>query len=75
MELKRNRKGHIIYQYRGQIARGIGNSYVCREGYSATIKDGGILYPWLTRAECRRDAERAGSKAVFKKWEPDFPAR
>ena len=54
----------IIYHYRGGIERGIGGSYQWREGYSEG--EGPIVnYPWMTRAECRRDAISQGGKAVF----------
>ena len=65
MQLKQDSKGHIVYTYRGDIERGIGGSYVWRSGYSATTTDGGILYPWMTKRECQRDARLQGSKAAF----------
>jgi hypothetical protein len=60
----RKRK-EIIYHYRGGIERGAGGRYVWRDGYSETTPDGGILYPWMTRKECRHDAVVQGGKAVF----------
>lgn len=61
--LVRDSSGHIVYTRRGSIERG--PRYDWRDGYSATTVDGGVLYPWLTKAECRRAAKRFGSKAVF----------
>lgn len=55
----------IIYHFRGGVERGIGGSYVWRDGYSETTADGGVLYPWMTWKECRHDAKIQGGKAVF----------
>lgn len=55
----------LVYRYRGRIERGAGNKYVWHMGYSLTMADGGVLYPWMTRRECQAEAERYGKKAVF----------
>lgn len=34
------------------------------EGYSATMSDGGVLYPWMTRRECQHDAKAIGKRAA-----------
>lgn len=49
------------YYYRGLIERG----RQWKEGYSAQGANGGVLYPWMTRGEARKDALRDGLKAVF----------
>ena len=64
--LKTDERGAIIYTYRGLIERGAGGRYVWREGYSPTTKDGGIIYPWMTKQDCRRDAKTLGCKATFR---------
>lgn len=51
------------YHYRGPIERGRDRRW--RDGYSAEGAGGGVLYPWLTRGECRSEAKIAGFKAVF----------
>lgn len=61
--LVRAPKGEIIYTYRGQIERGADYHWV--DGYSPTTRDNGVLYPWNTIPECRREAKRFGCKAVF----------
>lgn len=63
--LKRTEKGAIIYTYRGGIERGVGGRYVWQDGYSASTKDGGVLYPWMNKRDCYRDAKRFGCKAAF----------
>lgn len=56
----------IAYHYRSLIERGTGApGYVWKEGYSANGPEGGILYPWNTRAECRAVAKAEGARAVF----------
>lgn len=52
-----------IYHFRGGVEKGA--DYKWREGYSETWADGGIVYPWMTRAECRAHAKRSGYQAVF----------
>jgi hypothetical protein len=53
----------IVYTYRGGIERGA--RYEWRNGYSATTEDGHILYPWMTKRECQRDAKLNGKRATF----------
>ena len=53
----------VIYHYRGQVERG--PWYDWRDGYSANHPKGGVVYPWLTKNECRDDAGRWGARAVF----------
>ena len=59
-------KPRITYYYRGQVERirmgGRGNWY---DGYSANGPDGGVLYPWMTKPECQRDARTQGAVATF----------
>jgi hypothetical protein len=62
---KANKAKEIVYTYRGGIERGIGGSYVWKDGYSATSPDGGAYYPWMTKRECQTDAKKQGGKAVF----------
>lgn len=59
------KRPEAIYHYRGPIERGIGGSYVWHDGYSQNSPEGGVYYPWNTRAECRRSAKLEGKKAVF----------
>ena len=56
---------YMVYRYRGLVERGVGGRYVWREGFSQTTKDGGVLYPWLTRPEAQADAKRFNRKAKF----------
>ena len=58
-------KRSIVYTYRGMVERPSKRGYVWKEGYSATGESGGALQPWQTKAECRKDAESQGGKAVF----------
>jgi hypothetical protein len=60
--MKTKKRQSIVYHYRGGIERGA--RYEWRDGYSETITEG-VLYPWMTRAECRRDAMARNGKAVF----------
>lgn len=53
----------ITYTYRGQIERGA--DYHWCDGYSETTAEGHVLYPWMTRQECQRDAKAQGAKAQF----------
>lgn len=58
----------IIYVYRGQIERGNGQpGYSWADGFSETSRDGLPLYPWLTRAECFKDAKAQGAIAGFER--------
>jgi hypothetical protein len=50
----------IRYIYRGGIER----SRWC-DGYSETTAEGGVLFPWMTKPECRADAAKRGCRAVF----------
>lgn len=63
--LQKDDNGNIVYTFRGNIEKGIGGRYVWRRGYSATTHDNGVLYPWMQKLDCRRDARRMGRKAVF----------
>jgi hypothetical protein len=57
----------IVYWFRGQIEKG--SNYKCykwADGYSAKSENGMVLYPWMTKKECRQDAKEQGCKAVFK---------
>jgi hypothetical protein len=65
LKYKTDAQGRVIYSYRGRVERGIGGRYVWRKGYSATTQDGGVLYPWMTKRECQRQAKAEGHKAVF----------
>ena len=62
----------LAYFYRGQIERGgPKNGYRWMDGWSARGKCGGVLYPWVTRAEARTEATRRGRYAVFVREERD----
>ncbi len=54
----------IVYTHRGPIERG--SRYTWRDGYSGTTPEGHVLYPWMTRRECQRDAAKHGARAVFR---------
>ena len=61
------KRKEIVYHSRGRVERGTGGpGYVWKNAYSETREDG-VLYPWMTRAECRRDAIAQGGKARFEK--------
>lgn len=51
----------IIYIYRGLIEHG--RRWV--EGYSETTQSGTVIYPWLSKSACRKEARAKGAKAVF----------
>jgi len=60
----------IDYFYRGPVERPYltkrGRSAYRRiEGWTSRGPGGGDLYPWLTRHECRLDAEMKGARARF----------
>ncbi len=56
------------YHYRGRIERPDGRgSYRWVEGWSENGETGGVLYPWMTRAEARQEAKRSGGRAVFRR--------
>jgi hypothetical protein len=58
------RKKIIEYAYRGQIEVGSPNAgYRWVDGYSETGPDGGVLYPWMSAQDCRRDAAQRGCRA------------
>lgn len=61
----------MTYHYRGMVERWVKDGkrrrIVWREGYSATGPTGGVLHPWMTKAECRADAARDGERATFKR--------
>lgn len=48
---------------RGMIESG--SDYHWAEGYSATSESGGVLYPWMTKMECCREAKEQGCSAAF----------
>ena len=58
-----------IYTFRGSIERPSTRhrrpSYRLFDGYSATTEDGAVLYPWMTKRECRAEAKADGKRAVF----------
>lgn len=59
-----------LYKFRGGIERVKGRrnrvgTYVWHNGYSEDDGSGGVLYPWMTKAECRRDARTTGHVATF----------
>lgn len=56
----------IVYYKRGLIERPIKKGYTWKNGYSPCGPDGGVIYPWLTMKEARKDAEQQGARAVFK---------
>jgi hypothetical protein len=63
-------KRDVTFYYRGQIERWDKRSRSCKwvSGYSENAyRDGKtyIMYPWMTKEECRKDVERWGFKAVF----------
>lgn len=61
-------KHTITYYYRGMIERGNGKpGYDWREGYSERGENGGVIYPWHTKAECRREARALGRMARFER--------
>ena len=53
----------IIYHFRGLFERG--PRYTWCKGYSADHPEGGVIYPWRTRQECREEARKWGAQAVF----------
>jgi len=62
----------IRYIYRGPIERWAKrkpnapiSEAVWKNGYSEQSESGGTLYPWMTKAECRQDANSRNAKAVF----------
>jgi hypothetical protein len=56
----------IIYTYRWLIERGTGApGYAWKDGYSEDSPNGGVSYPWMTKAECQQDAARRGARALF----------
>lgn len=64
--MARKAKPRIVYTYRGTIERGAGKGrYRVVRGYSETTASGSVLYPWLTKAECRKDAASRGAIATF----------
>lgn len=38
-----------------------------KRGYSETLGEGRIAYPWMTMVECRAVAKSRGATAVFEK--------
>lgn len=57
----------IVYTERGPIERfrAYRKSYVWFAGFSETSSQGGIMFPLMTRSECRKDALSQGAKAAF----------
>jgi hypothetical protein len=53
------------YYFRGQIEVVSNGQYKWVDGYSAQGNNGGTLYPWETKKQCRNDAKKEGLKAVF----------
>jgi len=59
-------KGITTYYYRGLVERGTGGpSYRWAEGWSENSAEGLPLYPWMTRHECQKEAQRNDTQAVF----------
>jgi len=59
---------HKRYDYRGRIERGCGKDrpdFKWTEGYSETLPDGTVSFPWLTKSEARKEASADGKRAVF----------
>jgi hypothetical protein len=52
-----------VFYYRGPIS--LGPRIRLRAGYSANDANGNPEFPWQTKIECRRDAQRHGERAVF----------
>lgn len=66
--MTRDPKSVIVFTYRGDIERGAGGGrYVWKRGYSETLGEGRIAYPWMTMVECRAVAKSRGATAVFEK--------
>jgi len=66
------KKQKLTYTYRGRVKSDDG---WC-DGFSPD-RDGLPTYPWLTRAQCIRDAKSKGGKAQFsgpgaKRFEPEI---
>ena len=59
----------VTYYYRGSIEVpcqvGGRPSYRWAGGYSETSSSGAVVYPWMTKTECRADVKKRGLKAVF----------
>lgn len=55
----------FTYHYRGEVERWGKSGYVWKAGYSENGESGGVLYPWMTKFECRSEAQLRGGKAVF----------
>jgi len=63
----------ITYTYRGEIEVGTTvirrgkycPSYRWTPGYSATTDDGGVLFPWMTRAQCCANARSQSGRPTF----------
>lgn len=58
-------KKHPIryYYFRGLIE--CGKHFNWTNGYSADSENGNVLYPWMTKRQCQREAKSLGLKAVF----------
>jgi len=63
----------ITYYLRGTVERCVGprRGFVHLPGYS-TQGPTGARYPWMTRAECIRDAKAQGATARFEKQAPPW---
>lgn len=56
----------ITFYYRGMIERGNGKpGYDWHEGWSENSESGQILFGWMTKRECQKEARDRGAKAVF----------
>ena len=53
------------YHYRGLIERGSRGSRLWVAGYSAVGPNGGVLFPWRTKKDCREEAKLHGFRAMF----------
>lgn len=56
----------IRYYYRGPVEVGNGKpGYTWVNGYSETAPDGGVMYPLMSKRDCRHDAKCKGATAIF----------
>jgi hypothetical protein len=59
----------VHYYYRGPVERmssgKTNRSYDWKRGYSEYGSTGRVVYPWMTKTECRLDALKRGCSARF----------
>ncbi len=58
--------GEAVFTYRGLVERPTKNGFRMAEGYSETGAKGSILFPWMTKRECRAAALSSGREAKFR---------